>query len=403
MNYLITKYKALAFQVFRAILGGGTDFKRRLNQMIKIFYLLSCLPFEVVGDLLSPYNGSKMLTRGDPKKILIIRVDQLGDVLSSTLLLPGFKSKYPEIEIHYLVNKKANDLLSKNPFVDRIYFWEDPMLFVLFGREKRTQTGLLSTLKSNRVTLSLLKKEHYDAVLNARPMPPSSNIPWRQIGSQRLIVFNTSEQSFLADVVCNYDFGKDEWENYLKLSRALEVNVSDMKSEAGFFNFDDSFIMRNNLLEANFGFVVISPITFDTDKLWAMSNWRAILKLLSEKGVKVVLTGIGSQRKYLDEMAFGFDAERIKIAAEISIPMLARLIKSSMLFIGIDSFPAILAAMLRKEMICLVNERNYYVKGLSRSILVNRKCLLPLFENVHVFSTRSSAESILNAVRLMLN
>ncbi len=402
MNYLLAKYKNLAFEIFRGVFGRRRGFGRRVNQMAKLSYLCLSLPFELIGDVAFLRKRFGPMELDIPQKVLIIKVDQLGDVISSTFLLAAFKNKYPNAELHLLVNKEAEVLVSNNPFVNKIHLWEDSRMSVLFGRERGKKISFFSSLKANRKTLGFLKQEGYDVVVNARPFPPSSNIPWKRIRGKRLIAFDTSEQSFLADVVCTHNFREEEWKNHLKLLSVLNVDGSNSRFGTGFFNFDVAFLVRSKLLEAGNGFVVISPITFDKDRLWPVQYWRRTLEFLSEKGANVVLTGLSSQLRYLNEIANGFDREKIKVAGEISIPMLAHLIKSSAFLIGIDSFPVNLAVTLGKDVICLVNEKNYYVKGLSKSILVNGKCVLPLLGNVRIFSTSSSPAAVLSAMQVLM-
>ena len=55
-------------------------------------------------------------------KILIIKLDALGDVLRTTCILPALKEKYKRCSIVWLTKKEAAPLLQNNPFIDRIEY-----------------------------------------------------------------------------------------------------------------------------------------------------------------------------------------------------------------------------------------------------------------------------------------
>lgn len=61
-------------------------------------------------------------------KILIIKLDALGDVLRTTSILPALAKKYPHAQITWLTRKNAKELLHKNPFIHRILAVEENYL-----------------------------------------------------------------------------------------------------------------------------------------------------------------------------------------------------------------------------------------------------------------------------------
>lgn len=55
------------------------------------------------------------------KKILIIKLDAMGDVLRTTFILPGLKEKYGAISVTWIVAPVSVDVLSGNPLINRIW------------------------------------------------------------------------------------------------------------------------------------------------------------------------------------------------------------------------------------------------------------------------------------------
>lgn len=59
--------------------------------------------------------------RGCMKKILIIRIDFLGDMICTTALIKAIKKRWPNSEIHVLANKYNADILCNNPDVSFVH------------------------------------------------------------------------------------------------------------------------------------------------------------------------------------------------------------------------------------------------------------------------------------------
>lgn len=69
------------------------------------------------------------------KRILIIKLDALGDVLRTTSILPALAEKYAASEISWLTRKNARALLNGNPYIDRILALEENYLQFLLTEE----------------------------------------------------------------------------------------------------------------------------------------------------------------------------------------------------------------------------------------------------------------------------
>ncbi|MEP7147048.1 MAG: glycosyltransferase family 9 protein [bacterium] len=59
------------------------------------------------------------------KKILVISLDALGNVLLNTSILPSLKSKYPESIVYWITMKSARAILRHNNYIDHIHTWDD--------------------------------------------------------------------------------------------------------------------------------------------------------------------------------------------------------------------------------------------------------------------------------------
>ena len=85
------------------------------------------------------------------KRILVIRLSSIGDVILTTPVLKAFKEKYPESIIDFLVIDKFKDAISLSPYVDNL---------LLFNKEKND--GLSNLIKFAKE----LSKNEYDYVFD---------------------------------------------------------------------------------------------------------------------------------------------------------------------------------------------------------------------------------------------
>jgi ADP-heptose:LPS heptosyltransferase len=65
------------------------------------------------------------------KKILVINLDAMGDVLMTTAQLPGLKRKFPDSTIYWITLKNAAPLLFNNPLIDHVYIFDTTSVLIL--------------------------------------------------------------------------------------------------------------------------------------------------------------------------------------------------------------------------------------------------------------------------------
>jgi heptosyltransferase-2 len=59
------------------------------------------------------------------EKILLIKLDEIGDVVRSTCIAEGLKKKYPDSQLTWLVGKESKIFLDNNPFVNDVIIYNE--------------------------------------------------------------------------------------------------------------------------------------------------------------------------------------------------------------------------------------------------------------------------------------
>jgi len=390
-NHMVfAKHVKLLRKLLGAVVRPKFGVKNNLVRVAKSLYLLAAWSIEIGGDLLfvgKRPNGIALLA---PRRILIVKTDQLGDVTFSTVLPQAIKQKYPNARIDYLVRPNAAHVLERNPHVNGIYLWNNLLLEFLPGRGELRK--MRTKLAENRAVAPRLRFNSYDVVINARAYPPSSNLLLRGFG-KKLITFDIAEQSFLADYWADYDLNEEEPHNYAKLLAPLGIASSSVPSSSEFYNY-----AARNPMGGLEPYTVIAPVSFEIDRQWKTEHWKELIEMLLAQRINVALSGLPSQRAYLESIvpAWSVEAGLVRLFTGLSLPEFGALMKGAAFFVGIESFPAHLAIALRIPAAFLINPTVYYLKGYSRRTFAREaRSILPTLPDAEFFDVASASADVI--------
>lgn len=100
-----------------------------------------------------------------PKKILIIRRDNIGDLVCTTPAIAALRKHYPDAEIGALVNSYNAEVLRGNPNLNYVFVYQKLKHSAgLFGRFKALmqRLALIKTLRRWKPEVTILAKASYD-------------------------------------------------------------------------------------------------------------------------------------------------------------------------------------------------------------------------------------------------
>lgn len=203
-------------------------------------------------------------------KILVIQKKKIGDVLISSIILEALKRKFPNSELHYLVNTTTTAVVKNNPYIDKL------IEFDYFENKK------LSKFIS---FLFQIRKSNYDVVIDAYGVPKT--------------------------VIMSLFSGAKETITYKKPYSKLFIKHTFERNPKSFHNTSTALEHRMMLLEPlGIDFELIAPKIFLTDS--EIDNAK---KLLTKAGIAleiptVMISAIGSEhfKSYpLDYMAIVLD------------------------------------------------------------------------------------------------
>ncbi|MEW6380022.1 MAG: glycosyltransferase family 9 protein [bacterium] len=145
------------------------------------------------------------------KKILIISLSGIGDLILFTPALPLLRKRFPEEEISLLVKKKeAEQVIQGNPWIDKV---------IVFDPQR-------ATLKENFRFYVSMRKQKYDLSLTVFPaMTALNNLSTLAIGARERWVYKTGNAVRSLDFLNNrhipYRHGKHRIEYNLDMVQAV--------------------------------------------------------------------------------------------------------------------------------------------------------------------------------------
>jgi len=78
----------------------------------------------------------------DIKKILLIRRDNIDDIVCTTPAIHAVRGKYPDAKIGVLINTYNADAVTNNPDIDEVYVYERVKVWRRNAGHKREQQNL---------------------------------------------------------------------------------------------------------------------------------------------------------------------------------------------------------------------------------------------------------------------
>ncbi len=292
------------------------------------------------------------------KKICIVHLNQIGDLIFSLPLLKALRENHPDAAIHSLVKPYLQELLVESPFVDRVI----PRKSGLTAKIK-----LLKNIRKNNYDLliSLARSEEclmLTALSRAKIKAGFSYFPW----------------DWCLNIKENIE-GHNSWYNNVKLLKRLNVTVAK-KNYVGLLNVNTS---RSNLSLPK-KFVIISPGTSKRrlTKTWQKEKFAELMLLLKEKyGFSAVLVGGMDNQEYnseiiriLEKKDREKDMDFLDLTGKISLGSLCSVIKGASLFVGIDSGVMHMASCLDIPVVGLFGPTDpFYVGPQNKKSLVVRE------------------------------
>lgn len=273
-----------------------------------------------------------------PKNILIVRTDRIGDVVLSLPLARIIKQYYPEAKVSFLVREYTKALVENNQFVDEVIVLQEDSSKILIDKNAEQ-----------------LKKKKFDTAIIVYPTFKIALLIFlarikNRIGSgYRLYSFLFSEKVYEH----RKDALKHELEYNLSLLSKLGIehsgginNVSfDLDVKKSSINKVESLLSSSGIEDKD-KFVIIHPGSGGSAVDLPIEKFIELIKLLTDNKIKVVLTGSESEKEICNKLTL--NEYVFNLAGKLNLDELIALISKSSLLVANSTGPIHIAAALNK-------------------------------------------------------
>ncbi|MDP8260073.1 MAG: glycosyltransferase family 9 protein [Candidatus Gygaella obscura] len=294
------------------------------------------------------------------ERILIIKLDSIGDVLRTTCILPGLKDKYPHAHISWLTRKISLPLLIDNPYIDSLLCIEDLALANLLVEKFDIVINPSNDKTSCLLSAVTCARNKYGFILDK---------------NSRIIPLNKMAEYYLMMAVDD-DLKKKNDKTYQEIiyemsglkfkgqKPVIKLNDSDLK-------FAEDFFKKNKITQ---GFVF--GLNTGAGKMWDKKKWSVestikLSYLLRDNfDSNIILFGGPDEidrNKLIMSQANNY---LVDAGCDRSLGQFAALINKIDLLITADTLALHIACALGKKIICLFgptssSEIDLYNKGIK--------------------------------------
>lgn len=330
-----------------------------------------------------------------PRRILVVKLFALGDMLNITPALRALRVRYPEARIDVLATRGGAVGLQRSPFVDDVFIF-DKTLFDSVGGSLSPR-ALLVGLRFARD----LRRRRYDTLVLLHHLVTAwGTIKYLALalwsGAGTRVGLDNGRGSFLTHRVRDRGFGAiDERRYWLAIVAALDARSDDDRPHFTVTATDrDAGARLLAELPGAGPIVAIHPTNgaYAAGRQWPPERFAAVAdRLAREWGARIVL--VGTETAAIGRVAALMAEPCLDLAGRTDLPTLAGTLGHAALLIGNDSSVAHLAAALDVPVLALFgpsNDRAWAPWGTARVVLPSDDAQLPTLPPTRGIVVRSA-------------
>ncbi len=295
----------------------------------------------------------------DPRTILLVQLDHLGDAVISTVMLPLLRRRYPRASIEVLAGPWNRELFEAMPEVSRVHV----------SRINRfARRGRIAWVAATFWWGWRLRRRKADLAIDVRGEFPLALVLWLS-GARRRLGWDCGGGGFLLTDSPELEPGRPEAESRLALLAELEIRPHD-KGENPYPAFRPPDQARRSVArqledlpgdDASGGPLLVFHVGAGTrPKRWPTEHWRALVaRETAGLAARVVLVGDESDRT-VARAILGRQppAGTADWTGRLGLLELAALLEQADVAVGADSGPAHLAAAVGTAAVVLFSGTN---------------------------------------------
>ena len=269
------------------------------------------------------------------RRILVIRLDRLGDVVLSTPVLQALRERFPHAFISMMVRPDCRDVVEGHPALNEVICYE--------------KDGVHRSVRDTIRFAHDLRREEFDTALVLHPSNRSHWIPWLARIPMR-IGYARKCSWLLPHRVPHRKQEGAKHEAVYTLELLIPLGITSVTPKP-FVPIQPAAAQRVDVLLADAAIrpserlIAVHPSASCVSKRWMPERFAQVAdRLAAEHHARICLVAGASDALFADRMAQAMDQPALNLAGHLSVGELAALLKRCRLLISNDSGPVHVAA-----------------------------------------------------------
>ena len=294
------------------------------------------------------------------KKILLVQLGDIGDVVWTVPTLWALKGAYPDAQLSILVREGIGTLIQEEPSVAKVF--EIRKYTGSFLRKGREQIRFLKTLRREKFSAVIdLRADDRGAImayLTGAPM----RVSWRY--REGVPFWRNRVFTHLVDPLSPEKKVRGAAEQSLRIIRALGIEPQDTiprlrVSEEG--NRRAREMLQGEKIADSPGWISVSPFSRWRYKEWGLEKWQEIIDWVwSRYRLGSVIVGASKERERAAALEKAGKGAVFNLAGKTTLRDLLGVLQLSLLHVGVDSAPPHIAAAAGTPTVTLYGPSDWY-------------------------------------------
>jgi ADP-heptose:LPS heptosyltransferase len=292
--------------------------------------------------------------RRQVRRVLLIRLDHIGDVLFLTPALKVARDLFPRARITLLVGPWSEGIVRDSPLADEVKVYAAPW----FDRARPRRVGIRAFLH----LLRWIRSQHFDLAFDFRGDLRHLLLLWLG-GVPERIGYGLTGGGFLLTRPVAHVPSRHEVEHALGLLEVFEGDLPRLPLEPIAWRPEDQVhaqaLIRDNGWREGQKLVLFQLTAGYPSKRWEGESLAQLIDLVAaDADTCVMVIGLKEELPEIQAVALGTRHPPVVLAGQTTLSQLAALIRTADIFVGHDSGPTHLAVALEIPTVLLYSGVN---------------------------------------------
>ena len=288
----------------------------------------------------------------EPKKILLLRLDHIGDVVMTSPSFSLMRARFPKAKILLLTNEAGRQLYKQDPRIDEVWVFNWP-----WEQQRTGEHFSWTKIKELKTIILKLRQENIDVFVDFRGDLRFIFLFGVLTGTRFRMSNSRSGKSSLLHQISEYDVAKHEVERSLDVLKLFGSLNGPVRPQIYLDNEEIcelKIIIENTTSSPIPGKIaVIGPYSSRDVKSWPSAYFVEVIRYLREKDFTVLVVGTAADHTHATDLISEFKEGVFSLAGKTSVRQLAALVSISSIVIGVDTGVLHLAACFDVPIIAL--------------------------------------------------